>query len=85
MDIGYTLREKGIKIDDLQKQIDNREIISKKLRKPLMTFSDDNGSELFPQKWKDIIISKGIPVTCAVSTNNISAPYMTWYEIAQMQ
>ena len=85
MDIGYTLMEKGIKIDDLQKQIDNREIISKKLRKPLMTFSDDNGSELFPEKWKDIIIGKGIPVTCAVSTNNISSPYMTWYEIAQMQ
>ena len=85
MDIGYNLLDKDIKIDDLQKQIDNREIISKKLRKPLMTFSDDNASELFPQKWKDIIISKEIPVTCAVSTNNISSPYMTWYEIAQMQ
>ncbi len=74
------------KISDLQKQMNDGEIISQKHRKPLMTFTDDDGSALFPDKWKDIIATKQIPVTCCVSTNKIGgANYMTWYEILQMQ
>lgn len=85
MDFSFNTRKNAARINDIQKQVDNREIISQKQRRPLMTFSDDDGSVLFPTKWKDIIISKGIPVTCAVSTNRIGGAYMTWYNIIQMQ
>ena len=57
--------------------------ISKRQRRPMMTFVDDDAQKDFLTKWIPIIEEKGISVSCAVVTSwpGTVANAMTWDEI----
>lgn len=51
----------------------NREVLSKKERKPMMTFIDDDGRSQFKDKWTSIIQEKNVPVTVCLITSRVGA------------
>ena len=67
-------------------KIDRSEVISKKNRKPMMTFIDDDGAGTFYTKWLPVIDEKSISVTCALVASWVNTgTFLTWDQIETLK
>src|SRR5699024_9547608 len=68
--LNQRLTELDDKAIDVKKQM-NKELISKRKRKPIMTFVDDDGRIENLEKWRQTVIDKKIPLSIALITSLI--------------
>src|SRR5699024_7349904 len=71
----YQVLNERLKLSDesvfkVKKQM-NKELISKRKRKPIMTFVDDDGRIENLEKWRQTVIDKKIPLSIALITSLI--------------
>lgn len=84
-----SLRARLDGVDSVVSRIDvsaGKEALSKRQRKPMMTFVDDDGHDNFLLKWPSIISDKSVPVTCCVPTEFVGkySNTMSWAEIESL-
>lgn len=64
----------------------NKEIISGRNRKPMITIIDDDGRSTFLSKWEPILQEKYFKIDIAVITGSVgTANFMTWEQIERLK
>lgn len=72
-------------LDDHPEAAESKSITTKKQRKPLMTFIDDDSCIEFASIWPAICEEKGIKVSCAVISDAVGdSSHLSWDQIEQM-
>jgi peptidoglycan/xylan/chitin deacetylase (PgdA/CDA1 family) len=85
MNFGFNSGANIAKVNSLQTQVNKGEIISKRKRRTLISFHDDDMNDAVMEVWPAILVNRNIPVSFACPTGLIGTTgYCTWDNAATL-